>query len=132
MITVDEFSALGQEDQISRLERLGRIALREIGVEPTAMSSLVHAENTTFKVESPQGTFNLRIGRPGYQTDRATESEIRFLSALREAGHRVPKPYVDRLIKAGVDEVPEVRNCVLFHWMGGTSRRRPSPPMKPR
>jgi len=83
------------------------------------MTPLVHAENTTYKVESPQGKFCLRVCRPGYQSDANIQSEIQFVAALREAGFPVPEPYAARVVKASGPEVPDVRNCVLLRWQEG-------------
>lgn len=123
-ISTEEFNALTQEEQVARIEGLGRAALAEFRVEPVTLSSLVHAENTTFRVESPQGAFCLRISRPGYQSTSNIASEIAFLSALRAEGFRVPDPWQGRLVTAVVAEVPEARDCVLFRWMEGEFRRR--------
>ena len=90
------------------------------------MSSLVHAENTTFRTDSPQGRFCLRISRPGYQSTANIRSELAFLSALRAEEFRVPEPWQGRLVTAVTNEVPEPRDCVLFRWMGGDFRRRPA------
>jgi Ser/Thr protein kinase RdoA (MazF antagonist) len=117
-----DFNALDQRTQIARLEALGRSALREFGVEPTSVTSLVHAENTTFRVESAQGAFCLRISRPGYQSTSNVASELAFLADLRAAGFRVPNPWQRRLITAEAPGVPEPRDCVLFGWMTGEFR----------
>ncbi|HSI72086.1 MAG TPA: phosphotransferase [Fimbriimonas sp.] len=126
-MTTTAFNSLSQEDQIAGLELLCRAALRTYGIEPTGITSLVHMENTTFKVDSPEGSFNLRISRPGYQSSANVRSEIQWLSALREANFRVPAPYQDRVVRASVPEVPEPRDCVLFRWMDGEFLREWSP-----
>jgi len=108
-----------QEEQIALLEALGRVGLAEFGVEPISIQPLVHFENTTFKVESAQGTFNLRISRPGQQTDATIRSEIEFLRAMRSEGFRVPNPYQNLVVTVASPGVPEARNVVLLRWMGG-------------
>lgn len=113
------FDALDQQAQISALETLGRAALAEFGVVPTAIESLVHFENTTFRVDSDQGRFCLRISRPGYQSTENIRSELAFLGALVTAGFTVPKPWQGRLVTASAPLVPEARDCVLFHWIDG-------------
>jgi len=123
-MTPEAFSALTHEEQIANLQRLGEAALAEFGVVPERIEPLVHAENTTFHVFSPQGEFNLRISRPGYQSTANIQSEIAFLSALRAEGFRVPDPYGGRLVNASDEGVPEGRNCVLFRWLGGEFRRK--------
>lgn len=126
-IAPEQFHGLSQEEQIANLERLGRSALEQFEVVPTSMQPLVHAENTTFKVTSPQGVFNLRISRPGYQSLQNIRSEIAWLNALRTEGFRVPKPFHGRLVVAEHDAVPEPRACALFRWMDGEFRREWSP-----
>lgn len=123
MISVEEFNALIQEEQIARIQKLGEAALAEFGVTPDRIEPLVHGENTTFHVFSEIGEFNLRISRPGYQSSANIDSEIAFLSALRAAGFRVPDPYRARRVPAQVEEVPEARDCVLFRWMNGEFRQ---------
>jgi len=123
MISTTEFNALGQDAQVAAIRRLGEAALAEFGIVPTEIAPLVHAENTTFQVDSHHGRFNLRISRPGYQSTASISSEIAWLAALRSEGHRVPAPYQERVVTASVPEVPEPRDCVLFRWMNGEIKR---------
>lgn len=118
-----EFAGLAQEEQIRRIEILGRRALEEFGIEPVSVQSLVHAENTTFRVAANEGEFCLRVCRPGYQSDANVESEIAFVGALGRAGFDVPKPYENRVVKVSVADVPEPRNCVLLGWQMGEFAR---------
>lgn len=119
VITQEAFDALSQEEQIDSLRELGEKALVEFGVLPTAIKPLVHFENTTFHVLSPDGEFNLRISRPGQQSLSTLNSEIAFLEALREQGFRVPEPHLGHVATAKTPRVPEPRNVLLFRWMKG-------------
>jgi Ser/Thr protein kinase RdoA (MazF antagonist) len=119
MISTEEFAELSLDEQIRRLQQLGEVALNEFKIQPELIERLIHAENTTFKITAPQGRFNLRISRPGYQSTSNIQSEILFLKALRDAGFRVPMPWQDRLVPASHENVPESRNCVLFGWLQG-------------
>lgn len=119
MVSVEQFASLSQDEQVARVQTLGSRALKEFGVNPTEIKPLAHFENTTFYVNSGQGEFNLRISRPGNQTDDALSSEIAFLAALRNAGFRVPEPFQARFVIASDPGVPEPRQVVLFRWMGG-------------
>ncbi|RYG24243.1 hypothetical protein EON82_11405 [bacterium] len=116
---MDAFASLSQDEQVQRIELLGREALRQFGVEPVSVAPLVHAENTTYRVDAKEGAFCLRVCRPDYQSDANVVSEIAFLAALSEAGFDVPRPYDSRVVKAAVPEVPEARNCVLLQWQEG-------------
>jgi Ser/Thr protein kinase RdoA (MazF antagonist) len=113
------FAALTQEEQIQRIEILGRKALQEFGIEALSITPLTHAENTTYRVSTAEGDFCLRVCRPGYQSDANVTSEIALVGAMRGAGLDVPRPYQDRVVKVSVAEVPEPRNCVLLGWQEG-------------
>jgi len=120
---MQDFSQCNKDAQIERLQQLARKALKEFGIEPERMEPLVHAENTTFRVWSPQGEFCIRINRPGYQSTSNVRSEIQFLHALSQEGFRVPRPFQPRLVTAETETVPEPRDCVLFHWIEGSIHR---------
>lgn len=119
MVTLEEFHALTQDQQVAAIEDLGRNALRQFGVEATEIKPLVHAENTTYKISSSQGDFCLRVSRPGYQSSENIQSEIQFLVALAEAGFPVPVPYEGRMVRASSPKVPQERDCVLLRWQEG-------------
>lgn len=122
MTTQEEFIGFNHEEQVARIELLGRAALDEFGIIPTAIRPLVHAENSTYWVNSELGAFCLRVSRPGYQSLPNLSSEIAWLSALAQAGHHVPEPYQSRIVTASVPEVPEPRYCVAFRWQEGEFR----------
>lgn len=132
MVTVEEFSALTQEEQIARIQELGERALVEFGVKPTEIKPLVHFENTTYYITSDQGEFNLRISRPGVQTVDTLQSEMEFLTALRGEGFRVPEPYQNRLVTVGAPGVPEERHVALLGWMHGEFLRDRLTPVEAR
>jgi Ser/Thr protein kinase RdoA (MazF antagonist) len=115
----EAFSALTQAEQVARIQRLGSKALDAFQVRPSKVEPLVHFENSTYYVESPEGRFCMRVCRPGMQTIGSLNSEILFLSALAEAGFSVPNPYQNRVVTVGHPDVPEERHVVLFDWMDG-------------
>lgn len=131
-MTEEAFNGLSQEAQIENIKLLGLEALREFGVEPSEVRSLAHFENTTYYVNSPQGEFNLRVSRPGTQNLATLESEIHFLTALRQSGFRVPKPYHDRIVTVEHPEVPEPRHVALLGWMHGEFLRQRLTPVEAR
>jgi len=120
---MSNFAELTHAEQFAAIEHLARAALREYGVEPQAMETLVHAENTTYKVTSDQGFFCIRVCRPGYRTRSQLESELAFVSDLASAGFHVPAPFPPGLVQASAPEVPEARNCLLLHWQEGVIHR---------
>lgn len=55
------------------------------------------SENHTFRIDGPGGTRHiLRLHRPGYQSREAIESELAWVSALRETALPVPRPLAGR------------------------------------
>jgi Ser/Thr protein kinase RdoA (MazF antagonist) len=128
MIGKEEFEGLSQEEQVARLELLGRAALAQYGVDVQDVKPLVHAENTTYRVDGADGAFCLRIHRPGYQNFTSIHSELEWLSALRrDTDLLVPDPRLsvkgELVVRSSCDEVPEERNCVLFRWLEGEFHR---------
>lgn len=78
------------------------------------------SENHTFRIDGPgQSRHILRLHRPGYQSMAAIESELAWVSALREAGMPVPQPRAGRdgrlVQRPGAD-----RCAVLFAFEAGT------------
>lgn len=132
MISPEDFASLTYDEQVSRLQALGESSLTEFGVEPDEIRPLAHFENTTFYVRSPQGEFNLRVSRNGYQSFSAIESEIQFLSALRQSHFRVPEPYEDRIVTTSHEDVSEERYVVLFRWLPGEFMRDSLTPVEAR
>lgn len=129
-MTSAEFAKLPQESQLSNLRELGLQALKEFGIQAELIEPLAHFENTTFRVDSSEGAFNLRISRPGTQSEATIRSEIDFLLALRAAGFRVPEPYQGRSVRAESEGVPEARSVVLFRWMAGEFLRNRLTPVE--
>jgi len=119
------------------------IAARALDAYPLKEPHLrfvAHGENTTFRVDTPDGgRFLLRVHRPrrhGRAVDSAAaiRSELQWLAALRaDAGVCAPEPVPtndgDLISTAFVDSVDERRICSLLRWMDGsirTASQRPS------
>src|SRR5690606_24437972 len=77
-------TALDVEPALSRWSGLAGGAVRLIN----------HSENHTFQIDTQgQGSFTLRIHRPGYQSQPSIESELAWLAALRrDTGLPIPEP----------------------------------------
>lgn len=116
---VPEFEALGQDEQIRRIGLLARRAAGQVGLDVHSMTPLVHAENTTFCIETNMGKYCARVSRPGYQSTANIRSEIAFLAELREAGLPVPRPFRSAVVTTEVPEVPQPRDCVFLAWQEG-------------
>jgi len=82
-----------------------------------------HSENHTFRIDSPAGTYSLRIHRPGYQSRPTIESELNWMTALRrdlDLPIPTPLPGIDGRLLQEIDG----RHAVLFEHLPGAE---PSP-----
>ncbi len=81
-----------------------------------------YGENTTYRVSDGHLSVALRLARPGYQTRAGTESEMAWMSALREHGINTPAAVPGRNGEL-VQEVPlpggGVQLAVAFEWIEG-------------
>ena len=112
-------------DATSPLEAIARDALRAYRIGPDAQLTLLNiSENATYRVDDPvTGSRTvLRVHRPGYHTRAAIDSELAWVSALRQDGAvRTPAvvPATDGShIVAGHSD-GESRNAVMFAWVPG-------------
>jgi Ser/Thr protein kinase RdoA (MazF antagonist) len=81
-----------------------------------------YGENTTYRVSDGERSFALRLARPGYQSRASIESEIAWMSALREQG--IDTPLVIRGTDGDVVQqlrLPDggVQLAVAFEWVEG-------------
>lgn len=128
---MQKFETLSFRGQLGRLRRLAEDALVEYGIDCSRLVPLAHAENTTFRVDTPsEERYVLRIhrttGTPFHPPRSLAEvwSETTWISALRRGtGLAVPEPVptVDGslLTLVASESVPEPRICVLFRWGPG-------------
>ena len=123
------YDQLGAAGRSRRLHDLARAHLVRWGLEGARTTVLSTRHNATFRVEAAAGRWALRLARPGYQTDRALESELAFLAHVAACGVSAPVPVAGRdgaliqvLSGAGV---PGERRASLFEWVAGTRRLRP-------
>jgi Ser/Thr protein kinase RdoA (MazF antagonist) len=112
------------------LDRIGRIAqsaLAQYPVSERAEVSLLNvSENATFLVTDPDSgaTTVLRVHRGGYHTRAAIESELAWLSALRQdTGIRTPEVIASRsgsrVVQVAAPDVADSRHCVMFERLPG-------------
>jgi Ser/Thr protein kinase RdoA (MazF antagonist) len=126
---VRAFDQIGAAGRSRRLHDLARSHLVRWGLEGARTTVLSTRHNATFRVETPAGRWALRLARPGYQSDRALESELAFLAHVAACGLTVPVPVAGRdgaliQVLAGAG-VPGEWRAGLFEWVPG--RRRPRP-----
>jgi len=119
------FCSLSPDEQVEKLETLARKALDSWGLDHTELWLLKYRENCVFGVyEMETGTkYALRIHRPGYHSDAALNSELKWMEALHAEG--IPSPEVIHtsdqklMVSVKVDEVPEPRVRDLLGWIEG-------------
>jgi Ser/Thr protein kinase RdoA (MazF antagonist) len=92
-------------------------------LSPAARVELVrYGENTTYRVSDGQRSMALRLARPGYQSRASMESEITWMSALRDHGIDTPAA----VLGSNGEAVQELRRAdgsvqlaVAFEWVEG-------------
>ncbi len=101
-------------------------ALSRYDLPPGVSLTLInHSENTTFRVDAPDGQrWALRVHREGYHSHAAIASELCWLMELRNAGTVItPRPVKGRdgeliqVVSHPAFAVP--RHVVLSEWEGG-------------
>lgn len=103
-------------------EPAARRALAAFGVTPLSIEPAARSENITFRVESAEGAYALRLHRPGYNSIAELEAERVWTAALAGAGFAVP---VALKTLEGRDYVPvtlpdgEVRQAGVTRWIPG-------------
>lgn len=127
------FEELTQPGQIRRLRSLAEAALAAYDLPSWEMKAEHHGHNTTFRVETGDERYMLRINKPGWRTPTHIRSEATWLAGIRRDTELVvPEPLRNRtgdlLTTAAADGVPEERHCLLFAWVEGQFyRKRISP-----
>jgi len=123
------YSQLTYRGQVGRLKLLALRALEQYPVKVTKVTPLVHLFNSTFKVDSNNGRFVMRINRPHDRSQAEIRSEMQWLAAIRrDTPLVVPNPMTnhtgDLVTRVKHPGVQEPRDCVLFHWVDGRFYRR--------
>lgn len=123
------FDTLTQRGQIGRMKGLALKALEQYPIVPINVSPLVHLFNSTFRVDTENGRFVMRINRPYDRSQAEIRSEMQWLAAIRyDTPLIVPNPLKnltgDLVTRVEVPGVPEARDCVVFHWVDGRFYRK--------
>jgi Ser/Thr protein kinase RdoA (MazF antagonist) len=118
------YDQLTHRGQVGRLKTLALEALEQYPVKVTKISPLVHLFNSTFRIETDKGRFAMRINRPHDRSQAEIRSEMQWLAAVREdTPLMVPKPLANHagalVTRVEASDVPEARDCVVFHWVDG-------------
>lgn len=119
-------AAVSSPEHVERLEELARDALRDHDVGADAEVTLVSlSENAVFAVDDPATGVRsaLRLHRPGYQSRRAIESELAWVTALRAAGVVATPPVLPArdggLVTVARSADAGERFAVRFGWVAG-------------
>jgi Ser/Thr protein kinase RdoA (MazF antagonist) len=127
------YDELTQRGRIQRLRGLAEVALAAYELPPWQMEAEHHGHNTTFRIQTENGDYALRISKPDWRSRAQIESEAIWLASIRRDTELiVPEPVPNRLGElltvAGAEGVPEERCCLLFRWIDGQFyRKRISP-----
>jgi Ser/Thr protein kinase RdoA (MazF antagonist) len=101
-------------------------AMAAVALYPFTSGSRVelvrYGENTTYRVSDGERSVAVRLGRPGYQSEDSMQSEVAWMSALREHGIDTPQVVLGRDGEA-VQRVARpdggVQLAVAFQWVDG-------------
>ncbi|GAA0937347.1 phosphotransferase [Kribbella koreensis] len=117
---------VSERAQVAGIRRSARQALAEYPVVEPRLSFIAHGENTTFRVDSVDGRFLMRVHRAnrhglGVDSRVAVAAELEWLAALgRETESSVPSPVRTR--SGEWTAVVDGRVCSVLGWQGGRIR----------
>jgi Ser/Thr protein kinase RdoA (MazF antagonist) len=109
--------------QVARIRRTAVRALADYPVDEPSLSFIAHGENTTFRVDSGDARFLMRVHRPnrhgrGVDSRVAVGSELAWLAALQaDTDLSVPTPI--RANSGQWTTVADGRVCSVLGWQGG-------------
>jgi len=115
------------EPKLARIDRAVAAALPRWGCSPAATAHMInHSENVTYRVDDREAgrTTILRVHRPGYHSEAAIRSELRWLDALRDevgvvTAATVPARDGATIQTLGGDELAPPRYAVMFSFLAG-------------
>ena len=118
----NSFDDLPREEQVYRLRKLAQVVLQEFGFNQYQLTFLQHLVNTTFRLDSTQGRYLVRIHRA--RTRTAVESELTWLEALAHETTlpvQTPQCSIDgKMIVVGKQiGVPEPYPVTVLSWLNG-------------
>ena len=118
----NSFDDLPREEQVYRLRKLAQVVLQEFGFNQYRLTFLQHLVNTTFRLDSTQGRYLVRIHRA--RTRIAVESELAWLEALAHETTlpvQTPQCSIDgKMIVVGKQiGVPEPYPVTVLSWLNG-------------
>lgn len=126
-----DFRRLTRREQIRRMRRAARFALREFAIDPVTVSLIAHHFNTTFEARRRNGSrYVLHILRPDAEPVEdarlraRVESELWWVDRVGAAlDLRVPLPVRapsgSGVVGVTLEDETSPRLCTLFHWVAG-------------
>jgi Ser/Thr protein kinase RdoA (MazF antagonist) len=124
-------SSISYRTFLLRLRQLAKNALEAYGLQNAKLKFHTYTGNGIYKVIVKEksksfdpGLYTLRLHQPNYMRSEYISSELEWLSALIDAGIKVPEPFRNLqgnwLTKVESEyEVPCERNCSLIRWVEG-------------
>lgn len=124
MTTSAAFASVSRRAQIERMRSAGRVALTQYGVSATSLRLLNHDYNSTFRVETDESRFALRISMNSRRSAAEVGSELTWLRALqRETEVCVADPLTplsgDPVATVRVSGLERESPAALFAWLAG-------------
>jgi Ser/Thr protein kinase RdoA (MazF antagonist) len=136
---MEALDKLSYNSQIRQLRILGESALTHYDIGGAHLALQTHRDNTIFRVtvsrrrnrreDDPLDRFDdkrfmLRVcGRAGRSTEMLQSEQLWLAALCRETDLGVPEPVPTRngtfVVEVMVEDIPEVRRCVLFRWVEG-------------
>lgn len=118
------FDSLTNRGQVGRLKGLAQTAVAQYALPNPVITPLAYHFNASFRVDTPNGRYALRVNRPKQHPKAEMESEALWLADLRHRmGLPVPEPIANRagelVTTATAPGVPEPRHTILFKWQDG-------------
>jgi Ser/Thr protein kinase RdoA (MazF antagonist) len=130
VISARRFDELSVRGRSGRLRIVALEALRDYDIDVKRCSFVARAFNTVFRVDGANGSAHALRVSPDLRihADGCEEAEAAWVAALRrDAGLPVPQVIASRagsvVTWVSVPEVPGLRSCVLFEWVGGRRLR---------
>jgi Ser/Thr protein kinase RdoA (MazF antagonist) len=120
-------TALSHDELLARLGRMAHGATARYALSPRSSATMINlSENATYRIDDPDsgGQTILRIHRVGYHSERAIESELQWMTALRrDTGLETPEPIPARdgtvIQTLTSPELRDPRHAVMFEFMSG-------------
>ena len=118
---------LPRRTQLARLRQVAQAALAQYPLPAGRLRFINHGENTTYRHDSPAGSFLVRLHRPqrhgrDADSDAAIRSEIAWLDAIRaETDLEVPEALHSRdgAVTVRASAAGETRTCSVLRWLPG-------------